>query len=446
MIRIPALALVIVCMLLALFAFDASVVLPTARSTMTFGFMLLAAYLVGDVFSLFRLPKITGYIVAGILFGPYLLGLVSTDTVEDLKLIDDLALTFIALAAGGELRLQQLRERKRTIGFTVFFLTALVSVGVALFTLTARPLLPFLDGKPTIHLLAVAALLGALAVARSPSSVIAIISECRSRGPFTETVLGVTVITDFLVIILFSAVVSICQPLVNPSVQTDVYFVAVVVVEVVGSLVGGILLGWIISLYIRYVRAELLVFILALAFMVTFSSRQFAALLDHFYSVSLHLEPMLICVSAGFWVQNFSRDGDLFMENIDRSSLPIYVIFFSLAGAALNVEALQQTWLIAGLLVAVRFLLIWLGSYLGAALGGDPPLVRRMSGLGFVTQAGISLGLAGIVSRRFPEWGDALATTIVAIVALNQIIGPVALKYALNAVGEARLRAGRRSR
>jgi Kef-type K+ transport system membrane component KefB len=168
MIRIPALALVIVCMLLALFAFEASVVLPTARSTMTFGFMLLAAYLVGDVLSLFRLPKITGYIAAGILFGPYLLGLVSTDTVEDLKLIDDLALTFIALAAGGELRLQQLRERKRTIGFTVFFLTLLVSVGVALFTLTARPLLPYLDGKPTIHLLAVAALLGALAVARSP--------------------------------------------------------------------------------------------------------------------------------------------------------------------------------------------------------------------------------------------------------------------------------------
>jgi hypothetical protein len=188
----------------------------------------------------------------------------------------------------------------------------------------------------------------------------------------------------------------------------------------------------------RYVRAELLVFILALAFMVTLFSRQFAMLLDNLYSISLHLEPMLICVTAGFWVRNFSPDGGLFMETIDRSSLPIYVIFFSLTGAALKIDALSQTWLIALLLVAVRCLLVWLGAYLGGSLSGDPPRLRRMSGLSFIAQAGVSLGLAGIVTRSFPEWGAALSTTIVAIVAVNQIIGPIAFKFALGRVGEAR--------
>ena len=90
------------------------------------------------------------------------------------------------------------------------------------------------------------------------------------------------------------------------------------------------------------------------------------------------------------------------------------------------------------MLVAVRFVLIWLGAYLGTSLSGDPPLFRRMAGLSFVTQAGVSLGLAGIVTSRFPDWGPALATTIVAVISLNQLIGPIAFKFALNAVGEAR--------
>jgi Kef-type K+ transport system membrane component KefB len=443
MTRIVALAAVVVFMVLALFSFGDAVVFADARSTMTFGFLLLGAYLLGDVLSKFRFPKITGYILAGILFGPYVLDFVSVGTVRELKLIDDLALTFIALAAGGELRIRELRERRRSIALTVLFLTVIVFLGVGAFTLAARPLFPFLEGKPVSHVLAVAAILGTFAVARSPSSAIAVISECKARGPFTEMVLGVTVVMDVLVIVVFAAVVSISQALVVPGSQMDFDFIMMVVVELSVSILGGILLGWVITLYVRYIKAELLVFILALVFMVAFLSRQFALFLDHFYSVSIHLEPMLICLTAGFCVQNFSRDGNLLIEKIDRSSLPIYVIFFSLSGAALNIEAMRQTWLIAILLVAVRFMLIWMGAYLGGSLSGDPNRFSRMSGLSFITQAGVSLGLAGIVMTRFPEWGGALATTIIAIIALNQLVGPVTFKFALRQVGEARARTGR---
>ena len=446
MARIAALAIIIALMGLALFAFGDAVIFADARSTMTFGFLLLTAYLIGDVLSRFKLPKITGYILAGILFGPHLLDLVSAGTVQELKLIDDLALTFIAFAAGGELRLAGLRERRKSITLNVFFQTVMVFLGVAAFAMAARSLLPFLEGKPAAHSLAVALLLGTFAVARSPSSAIAIISECKARGPFTETVLGVTVVIDALVIILFAAMVSIGQVLITPGVEIDFRFISMIFIALGGSILGGIGLGWIILLYMKYVRAEVLVFILALAFMVTLFSRQFAMLLDDAFDVALHLEPMLICVTAGFWVRNFSPDGGLFMATIDRSSLPIYVIFFSLTGAALKVDALSQTWLIALLLVAVRCLLVWLGAYLGGSLSGDPPRLRRMSGLSFIAQAGVSLGLAGIVTRSFPEWGAALSTTIVAIVALNQIIGPIAFKFALGAVGEARASPDRRNR
>ena len=445
MTRIAALALVVLFMVLGLLSAGDAHGFADARSTMSFGFLLLAAYLVGDILSWIRFPKITGYILAGIFFGPYVLGLVDTETVQELKLIDDLALTFIALAAGGELRLGELRQRRRSIVLTVVFLTLVVFSGVAAFTVVARPLLPFLEGRSTAELVAVAALLGTFAVARSPSSAIAIISELKARGPFTEMVLGVTVVMDVLVIVVFAAVVSLCQVLVVPETPLDLRLMAAVAVELVGSVLGGMALGWLISLYIRHVKAELLVFILAVAFLATFSSRQFALLLDQLYGVSIHLEPMLLCLTAGFWVRNFSQGGDLFMQSIDRSSLPIYVIFFSLTGAALSIDALSQTWLVAVLLVVVRCLLVWLGAYWGGASSGDPPLFRRMSGLSFITQAGVSLGLAGIVMRRFPEWGAALATTIVAVIALNQIIGPVAFKVALSAVGEAGVGRGRRT-
>jgi Kef-type K+ transport system membrane component KefB len=182
-----------------------------------------------------------------------------------------------------------------------------------------------------------------------------------------------------------------------------------------------------------------------MAFMVTFVSTQFGVLLDDLYQVQFHVEPMLICVTAGFWVQNFSRAGGPLMEQIDRSSLPIYVVLFGLTGAALDVESLRQSWLVAVLLVLVRLAMMWLSGYAGARGSDDPPAFQRLLGLAFSTQAGVSLGLAAIVVRRFPGWGAELATTLVGVIALNQIIGPIALKYALNAVGEARARSTRRT-
>jgi len=443
--RAFALALVLLLMVLARFSFVDVATFDDALPTLTFGFLMLAAYLSGDVLARFKIPKITGYIVAGILLGPEASNFVTAETVSGLKLIDDLALSFIALAAGGELRLAELRPRAKSVMSILLLTIVFVFPGVAAFVVVARPLLPFLGANSSSELFAVAGIVGAFALARSPSSAIAIISECRARGPFTDTTLGVTVVMDLVVIMIFAVVISFALVLVDPAASADYAFLLVVAAEIVTSVAVGIAVGGIISFYIRVVKADLPVFILGIAFMIAFFSKQLGMFLEEFYGLSLHLEPMLISVTAGFWVQNFSQGGSTFMDRIGRSSLPIYVIFFSLTGAALEIGALRHTWLIACLLVVVRFAMIWIGSYAGAALAGDPPAFRRLAGLGYVTQAGVSLGLAGIVVRRFPEWGGALATVIVAAITINQLIGPVLLEYALTAVGEARIRPGRRS-
>ena len=143
-------------------------------------------------------------------------------------------------------------------------------------------------------------------------------------------------------------------------------------------------------------------------------------------------------MTAGFTVQNTSRQGAHFIEAIESVSLPVYVLFFTLAGAGLNLDALKQTWVVALLLAIVRAAAIFLGAYTGGRLGGDPPHLNRAAGMAYLTQAGVSLGLALEVVRRFPDWGGAFVTVVVAVIAINQMVGPITMKRVLIRAGEAR--------
>ncbi|MBW2123832.1 MAG: cation:proton antiporter [Deltaproteobacteria bacterium] len=413
-----------------------------SQVTVAFGFLLLAAYLIGEIFSTVSLPKISGYIFTGLLFGPHILDFVEIEMVQRLKVVDDLALTFIALAAGGELRVKDLRSRYRSILYTIFFLTTVVWSGVTLFVLSTHGLVPFTREMGFPVLFSVALLFGVISVARSPSSAIAIIKECRARGPFTEGVLGVTVAMDVVIILLFAATVSVAGVLSQSDGSFHAGLLLVLSAEILLSLSLGYLVGLFMAFYIKRIRVYLAVFVLGITFSIARFSYYLGAFMEESFHVAFHLEPLLICMAAGFIIQNRSSEGERLMNAIDRSSLPVYVIFFALTGAALDLDALRQTWHVAISLAGVRLVMIWLGAFLGGRLSGDPPTFYRNSWLAFVTQAGVSLGLAAIVARRFPQWGVSFATIVVAVIAVNQLIGPVAFKLALARVGETR--AGRR--
>ena len=415
-----------------------------AGATMAFGFILVAAYVLADLLTRLKLPRITGYILAGMLFGPYVAGFLSDQVVRDLRLVDDLALTFIAFAAGGELRMAMLRQTRRSITANLLGLLLMVPLGVtgALFLL--RDVFPFTAGRPAIEALAIIGLAAALAVARSPSSVIAIISETRARGRFTEMALGVTVALDVTAIFVFALAVSLAEVVLNPGKQLSLWFMAGLLGQVVASVACGLVLGKLVALYLHRVKAQVTFFTLAVAFLVTKVSAGLGQALEQYAGVQFHLEPMLICITAGFVVQNFSPEGDGFLQVIDRSSLPIYTIFFALSGASLQLGVLGDTWHWALALVGLRALFIYLGCLAGGRLGGDPARFYRVSGLAFLTQAGVSLGLVKVVINRFPEFGAQYATLMVAVITLNQIIGPVSFKQALSWVGETREARGKR--
>jgi Kef-type K+ transport system membrane component KefB len=211
----------------------------------------LASGQIGSFFARLKLPLITGFLLTGMLVGPYVLKIVSPADVTRLRFVDELALAYIALAAGSELVLRQIKSRLKAIRYTTFGLvvSAFLIGGLAFFLLSG--FISFAREMPIAHRAAVALLAGAILVARSPSSAIAVVNELRAKGPFTKTALGVTVIMDVVVIALFSICVSVAGTILTNQ-RFDLRFVMILLVELISSL--G--LGYVLSRILRVILAR----------------------------------------------------------------------------------------------------------------------------------------------------------------------------------------------
>ncbi len=396
------------------------------------GCVVIGGVLAGESAARLRLPRITGYLVLGIVAGPHLLGLVTASDHDMLRLFEELALGLIALTAGGELRAQAVRERIRvllavTLGHTVGVLAV-----VAVLTWAALAVLPVLGPLTAGQRLAAAALLGVISVAVSPSTTIAIITETRARGELVDTVLGVTILKDVLILLLFTWVGVLAQAW---AAGTGASFGLLrgVGIEVALSLLVGCGLGIVLGAYVGRVGRHVPLMVLLLA-LVSAELAQRAG-----------LEHLLVCMAAGCTVRNlFPGAVAGFLDALERSSAPIYVVFFALVGAGLDIGVLAVVGVPALAYAAVRGGATWALSRYPARLAGAGPAVVRYAWMGFVAQAGLSLGFAARIRRDLPEIGDEVATLVVAAVVINQLLGPVLWERALRAAGEARAAEPRR--
>ncbi len=397
---------------------------PEKGTSFALGFILIFAFLFGKRINRIKLPQITGFILAGILCGPFILKFLSADQVSDLQLFDGLALSLIALTAGGEMAFGRLKAQIRSISALVIFQTLIIIPGFLVFGFLGRKFFPFFSDLTIVQTAAVSLLLGTLATATSPATTIAIITETKSKGKYTDLVLSVAVVKDFIVIVLFALFISLSKPVFSPDQGFDARFFFQILREVGGSVLLGIVVGGGIILYLRYIRREMTVFVLSVAF--------FTYQISHSYGY----HPLLICLVAGFIVENFSPHGDRFIQAIGKTSLPVYVVFFAISGASLDLDALRSSWVLALICVFWRTVLKFFGTYAGASLAKEERGVRLYSWAGFISQAGVSLGLAILVEKTFPEWQGVFLSLVLAIIAINQIIGPVLLQKLLIRVQE----------
>ncbi|MBX7153088.1 cation:proton antiporter [bacterium] len=398
---------------------------PAVFSITLLGFMLILSYNLGKILSRLKLPKLTIYILTGILCGPFVTGFVSQEVVANLKFVDNLALSMIAFIAGGEMRFGELKKmRKLLIGISFYeTMYVLFSITIAFFLL--HPFISFTAGQSWLFVGIVSLLMGSMLIANSPAVTIGIIGEYRSKGHLTDTVLGTVVLKDIIVIVVFAIIASFASTQLLPDATFDlVPFVSKLGYEILGSIGLGIAIGLLVWLYMRFIMEQTVLFIVGIAF-ASFE-------LAHYF----HLEVLLVGVTAGFYVQNFTRQGQKLIANIEESLPVIYPIFFSIAGAKLDLMALQSMWFIALVLVAVRMVGIYMGVKAGSRSDGATKEIRQYAWMGLVSQAGVALGLAVVVERTYPEWGGVLQTIVISVIGINQLIGPVLLKYALEKAGD----------
>lgn len=407
----------------------------------SFVLVALAAQQIGYVFERLRLPRISGFLLTGVLAGPFLLDLLPPDTEIQLRFVDEISLAFIAFAAGNELQLSELRGRLKGIAWITAGNALVIPLAGTLAMLAAADHVPFMQAMSFPQRLAVSLLAGAILVARSPSSAIALVNELRAKGPFTQTVLGVTMITDVLVIVLFAVASSLAD-----SVFTGIGFslasTAVLLLELTLAFALGLLVAATLQLILsRQWHAHLKVVLILLLGLVVFRTSASIREYSHqFWSFELFIEPLLVCMVAGFAITNRSRYRTEFARLIETVAPWVYIAFFTLTGDTLAIDVLAQTWPIALGLFVVRLLAIFAGSFAGGTIAGDPPQFKRQSWLTFITQAGVGLGLAKEVAAAFDGWGTAFATTIIAVIVVSQLVGPPFFKFAVQRVGEAHTR------
>ncbi len=402
------------------------------------GFVLLAAHLFGILGEQAGLPRITGYIFAGILVGPFVLNLLGSQLQESLQIFNHMAYAFIGFAAGEGLRFSALKRRARAVILQVVLTTGFVYVGVVAVAILLAPFLPPIPGATFLQIGAVAGLLGVIATANSPSSAIAIISDTRASGPFTDTVLGVTMAKDLLIIPFFFVTLSFALHSFQPGTGPGWGHLLTIFLQIAVAVGFGVFLGWLLSLYIGRGGPQLSLVVIGTCFLVYKLSTILEVYLQRSYGWSLHPEPLLICAVAGFSVRNIFGRGEGLARAMDSIGLPVYVVFFTLAGAGLDIGAVIATWGIALVLFLARGVTMAFGSYAAARLVGDPPAFRRRLWMGFIPQAGLSIALSIQIGEAFPGWGEGLTSLLVAIIALNQIAGPILFQFALEGVGETR--------
>jgi len=407
-----------------------------------FTIIALASKQIGQFFAKAQLPLITGFLFTGIIAGPYMLGLISIETTESLRFVDEISLGFIAFAAGNELYLEELKSRLRIITWVTIGLLVFTFSFCSLTVFFLSDFIPFMREMPVAGRIAVSILAGAILVTRSPSSAIAIVNELRAMGPYTQTVLGVTMILDVVVITLYAINSSIANSLLT-GLNFDLSFILLLLFELTASLVLGYFLGKFIEYILsRRLKSTIKAGIIMLSgysvFALSNAARNFT---NSIFSFEVLLEPLLICMIGGFIATNYSNSRKEFSKIIFEAGPPVYIAFFTLTGASLALDVLAKTWQIALILFAVRLAATFLGTFGYGVLAGIPKKANRIGWMSFITQAGLGLGLAKQAVDEFPEWGTPFATIIIAVIVLNQLVGPPLFKWAIRGAGEAHPRA-----
>ncbi|RLN47206.1 hypothetical protein BBJ28_00004147 [Nothophytophthora sp. Chile5] len=419
---------------------------PDKLLLLSFLLVAVASQSISKVFPSLGLPRITGYLLTGIVAGPFVLNLLSSDQLRQLRIVDELALAYISITAGSKLHWRHMRPLLKSIAVVALALTVVEYLVGTLTVAVLAGFLDFLQDTTDAERYAIALLAGCMMIARSPSSALAVIEETKASGRFTTLVFAVTVSCDVLVIFLFNVNSVITESFLTAK-RVDEHDVLRLALQLCGSIGVGAVTGKLMALVVLYrpscfrrKRSRL-----STAIQV---AKQFLLLLYGWlvfvlgHTTHPYLEPLLCCMVSGAVMWNCSPHPDELALLLARLADVVYVCFFTLTGAALQLDMLAKALALSLILCATRIAAIFVGSFLGGLCVGEPPQHARVAWMAYLTQAGVTLGLAKQIQLLYPGWGSSFSTMIVAVVICNQLLGPPLMRFALRRVGDAKKPAG----
>lgn len=392
---------------------------------LAFGFLLLVAYFAGRVVSRLGLPRLTGYLLAGVISGPFVLELVTSAMTGKLRVVNGVATCILGLVAGAELNLKRVKPIAKTIrGIMVFgVLGAMIALTGVLYAV--RPLLPIFDDVSGTNALMICGVLAVALIPQSPAIVMALLSETRADGPLSQLMLASTVVADLVVVITYSLIAALASAVLGAGV--DVLGTALAIGwELLGSMAFGVAIGMLLGLFLRTVKDGAPLFALMVCVVVAE------------IGVRIHLDPLIVMLTAGIWLENFSRaDAHDLIHGFESAQLPVFLVWFALAGTRLDIVQLYELAVPVGIIAVARAFAIYTGTRFACRQTGADPTSTRFGWIGLVPQAGLSLALVVVIQSSFPTFGSFAALLILSVLGVNQMIAPVLLRIALVRAGEA---------
>ncbi|MDY0345489.1 MAG: cation:proton antiporter [Bacilli bacterium] len=389
--------------------------------TLILGLAIAAGLLSTRLMKLVNLPNVTGYLIIGLLLGPFVGHLFSIEAIENFSILSDIALGFIAFSIGCEFKLSSLKKiGSKVVVITIFqaLLTAIV-VSVAIFAFTRD--------------VALSLTLGAIATATAPAATLMVVRQYKAKGPVVDTLLPVVAFDDAIGLIVFSILLAISKVVATDSGLTVDAILIAPLVEIFLSLIIGAALGALLAFVMRFFksRANRLSLMIATVFLGVGITTLFSFI--DWYSLS----PLLLCMMIGAVFANMRRDSNMVIEGVDRWTPPLFMFFFILSGAELDVSVIITVGIVGIVYIVARSVGKYFGAYLGALTVKSEKSIRHYLGFTLLPQAGVAIGMAKVVSDEMPhDIGVKIVTVVLCSVLFFELVGPIITKLALMRAGE----------
>lgn len=362
-----------------------------------------------------KLPNVTGYLVAGLFIGASFLGTITEQDMASFSIVNEVALAAIAFSIGSEFVLKDMLK----VGSSILIITIAEAIGAVILVF----IVTYYGFNQSF---AFSIVIASMSAATAPAATMMVIRQYKAHGPLTRTILPVVAIDDAVGIMLFGLAMSLAKISIDSTSHSFLQMISAPIIEILGSLLLGFLLGAILTFVANRARSkeELLSTVLA----SIAASTGLANLLN--------LSPLLTCMMLGATLVNLMHNSNRVFTLITDFTPPIYLLFFTLAGASLDLGILAQVGALGVGYVIARATGKILGAFLGAkAVNADDAVVKYL-GLSLLPQGGVSIGLSIIVRQELPQFAAAITTVILFSVLVYEISGPILAKIAIEKAGE----------